>query len=170
MIYSSDQGFYLGEHGWYDKRWMYEESLAMPLVARWPGVIKPGTQVEKLTQNIDFAPTFLAAAGVPVPQDMHGENLMLLLQGKIPDNWRKSIYYHYYEEGEHNVPRHEGVRTERYKLIHFYDKKIWELYDLQTDPAEMTNVFADPAYRAGKEDLKKELERLKQQYSVPEDR
>jgi len=169
VIYSSDQGFYLGEHGWYDKRWMYEESLAMPLAARWPGKIKPATTVTKLTQNIDFAPTFLDAAGVSVPKDMHGESLLPLLSGKVPEDWRKSIYYHYYEEGEHNVPKHEGVRTENYKLIHFYEKKSWELYDLQKDPNEMNNVFADSAYTEIKHKLEAELERLKKKYSVPEE-
>ena len=168
VIYSSDQGFYLGEHGWYDKRWMYEESLAMPLVARWPGTIKSGTEIEKLTQNIDFAPTFLDAASTEIPNDMHGESLMPLLKGKSPDNWRKSIYYHYYEEGEHNVPAHEGVRTEKYKLINFYSKNTWELYDLQKDPQEMKNVYDDPCYADIKKELKTELEKLKRQYSVKE--
>jgi len=168
VIYSSDQGFYLGEHGWYDKRWMYEESLAMPLVARWPGVIKSGKRVENLTQNIDFAPTFLDVAGISIPADMHGVSLFPLFEGNDTDKWRKSIYYHYYEEGEHNVPRHEGVRTDRYKLIHFYNKQIWELYDLQMDPNEMKNVIASPGYAEIKIDLEMELKRLRQQYAVPE--
>ncbi|MCP4645965.1 MAG: sulfatase-like hydrolase/transferase, partial [bacterium] len=121
VIYSSDQGFYLGEHGMYDKRWMYEESLRMPFVARWPAAITPGTKVSRLTQNIDFAPTFLEAAGLTPPGDLQGRSLLPLLKGETPADWRTALYYHYYEKGEHNVARHEGVRTERYKLIHFYD-------------------------------------------------
>jgi arylsulfatase A-like enzyme len=147
---------------------MYEESLAMPLVARWPGVIKPGNTVVDLTQNIDFAPTFLDVARAPIPEDMHGESLLPLFKGSLPQNWRKSIYYHYYEEGEHNVPKHEGVRTERYKLIHFYGKKVWELYDLKEDPQELKNVYDNPDYLKRRENLKKELKRLKRQYSVEE--
>jgi len=164
VIYSSDQGFYLGEHGWYDKRWMYEESLAMPLVARWPGVIVPGTEVKKLTQNIDYAPTFLEAAGANIPEDVHGESMLPLFRGSPPENWRKSIYYHYYEEGEHNVPKHEGVRTENHKLIHFYGRDIWELYDLDKDPQEMRNVIEDPDYAVKRKELLEELKRLKKQY------
>jgi arylsulfatase A-like enzyme len=166
VMYSSDQGFYLGEHGWYDKRWMYEESLAMPLVARWPKKIKPGGQIEKLTQNIDFAPTFLDAAGIDVPDDMQGESLLPLLEGKIPNNWRNSIYYHYYEEGEHNVPAHEGVRTETDKLINFYNKKTWEMYDLVNDPNEMKNIYDDPKYIDLRNQLHTELNKLKKQYKV----
>jgi arylsulfatase A-like enzyme len=166
VIYSSDQGFYLGEHGWYDKRWMYEESLGMPLVVRWPGVIKPGNTVVDLTQNIDFAPTFLDVAGAQIPEDMHGESLLPFLKGSPPLDWRQSIYYHYYEEGEHNVPKHEGVRTDRYKLIHFYGKNVWELYDLKKDPQEMKNVFDNPDYLKRRENLKMELKRLKRQYAI----
>ncbi len=168
VIYSSDQGFYLGEHGWYDKRWMYEESLAMPLVARWPGVIEPETKIKKLTQNIDFAPTFLDAAGIPIPKDMHGKSLLPLLKKNVPNDWRKSIYYHYYEEGEHNVPKHEGVRTEKYKLINFYSRNTWELYDLEKDPQEMNNVFEDAGYLDIRKVLFRELEKLKKEYAVPE--
>ena len=166
IIYSSDQGFYLGDHGWYDKRWMYEESLAMPLVARWPGVINPGTKIEKLTQNIDFAPTFLDVAGTKIPGDMHGESLLPLLKGKTPTHWRESIYYHYYEEGEHNVPAHEGVRTEKYKLIKFYSRNAWELFDLEKDPQEMKSVYDDENYTDIQKELKAELEKLKKQYGV----
>lgn len=166
VIYSSDQGFYLGEHGWYDKRWMYEESLAMPFVASWPGRIPAGSVVDELTQNIDFAPTLLHAAGIPVPEDMHGESLLPLLMGKPVDDWRESIYYHYYEEGEHNVPRHRGVRTEEYKLIHFYDKEAWELYDLKKDPQELENRYNDPDYAEIVNDLKAELKRLEAYYNV----
>lgn len=166
VIYSSDQGFYLGDHGWYDKRWMYEESLAMPLVARWPGVIKPESNIDKLTQNIDFAPTFLDVAGTQIPKDMHGVSLLPLLKGENPNNWRKSIYYHYYEEGEHNVPAHEGVRTEKYKLINFYSRNTWELFDLEKDPQEMKSVYDDPGYSDIRRNLKEDLNRLKQEYEV----
>lgn len=166
VIYSSDQGFYLGDHGWYDKRWMYEESLAMPLVARWPGVINPGTKIEELTQNIDFAPTFLDAAGTKIPDDMHGVSLISLLKSQSPNEWRKSIYYHYYEEGEHNVPPHEGVRTEKYKLINFYSKNSWELFDLEKNPQEMKSVYNEPDYAKIRKELHAELEKLKKQYAV----
>ncbi len=146
IVYSSDQGFYLGEHGWYDKRWMYEESFRMPFLLKWQGVAKAGARTRALAQNIDFAPTFLDAAGVPVPEDMQGRSLTPLLAGKTPPDWRKSIYCHYYERGEHNLPRHEGVRTDRYKLIHFYDTGEWELFDLEKDPQEVTSVYSDPDY------------------------
>ena len=123
VIYSSDQGFYLGDHGWYDKRWMYEESLQMPFIIKWPGVIKPGSSCESMIQNIDYGPTFLDAAGVDVPGDMQGLSMLPLLKGlkgETPTDWRDSIYYHYYEyPSVHMVPRQYGIRTERYKLIHF---------------------------------------------------
>jgi len=169
VIYSSDQGFYLGDHGMYDKRWMYEESLGMPFVARMPGVISPGTVVEDLTQNIDFGPTFLDVAGVPVPGDMQGRSLMPLLRGEDPPDWRKSLYYHYYEKGEHNVARHEGVTTGRYKLIHFYDTDEWEFFDLQEDPDELQSQYANPEYASRVAEMKAELERLKALYKVPAD-
>ncbi len=167
VIYSSDQGFYLGEHGWYDKRWMYEESFRMPFLARWPGVIKAGSRSSRLAQNIDFAPTFLSATNQSVPDDMQGVSLLPLLEGKKPSGWRKSIYYHYYEKGEHNVPRHYGVRTERYKLIHYYDLGEWELFDLENDPREMKSLYADPAYESVREELLAELRKLEKQYQVP---
>jgi len=164
VMYSSDQGFYLGEHGWFDKRWMYEESFSMPLVMKWPGVIKPGSKISGLTQNIDFAPTFLAAAGLSVPKDIQGESMIPLFEGKTPEDWRKSLYYHYYEQGEHNVARHYGVRTENYKLIRFYDTDEWELFDLQKDPKEMKSVYDDPAYHDIREQMKVELDRLRKKY------
>jgi len=167
VVYSSDQGFYLGEHGWYDKRWMYEESFRMPFIIKWPGVTKAGKRMSALAQNIDFAPTFLDAAGVDVPSEMQGESLRPLLKGKAPADWRKSIYYHYYERGEHHVPAHEGVRTERYKLIHFYDTDEWELFDLENDPQELKSIYSDPAYATTIKDMKAELMRLKAQYKVP---
>jgi N-acetylglucosamine-6-sulfatase len=167
VIYSSDQGFYLGEHGWYDKRWMYEESFRMPFLIRWPGVAKPGARTSALAQNIDFAPTFLDAAGLPAPPDVQGRSLKPLLGGKVPADWRRSLYYHYYEQGGHNVPRHEGVRTDRCKLIHYYDTDEWEFFDLDKDPREMKSVLSDPDYAAKVAELKAELERLKKEYQVP---
>ncbi len=170
VIYSSDQGFFLGDHGWYDKRWMYEESLRMPLVVRWPGKVPAGTENQQLVQNLDFAQTFLALAGVTAPQDMQGQSLVPLLAGARPDSWRQSVYYHYYEyPGWHSVPRHYGVRTHRYKLIHYYTLKEWELFDLQTDPREMHNLYRDPAHGEVVGDLKAELLRLRKHYQVPED-
>lgn len=167
VVYSSDQGFYLGEHGWYDKRWMYEESMRMPLIVRWPGVIKPGERISSLVQNIDFAPTLLDAAGVEAPAEIQGESMIPLMRGGDGAPWRKSVYYHYYEKGEHNVPEHEGVRTERYKLIYFTDLNEWELYDLEKDPAEMKSVYSDPAYAEIRLELLAELRSLKRRYQVP---
>ena len=121
VIYSSDQGFYLGDHGWFDKRWMYEESLKMPLIVKWPGVAKPGSVNTDLVQNLYYAETFLEVAGAAVPEDMQGKSLVPLLKGETPADWRKSIYYHYYEyPSVHMVARHNGIRNERYKLIQFY--------------------------------------------------
>ena len=137
VVYCADQGFYLGEHGWFDKRWIFEESLRTPLVVRWPGKIKPGSVNSNLVSNIDFAPTFLDAAGIAVPKDIQGRSLVPILKGHTPDNWRKSFYYHYYEHpGPHNVHRHYGVVTDRYKLVYFYepDMDYWELFDLKKDP------------------------------------
>ena len=175
VVYSSDQGFYLGDHGWFDKRFMYEESLRMPLLVRWPGVVEAGSENTDLVQNLDFAETFLEIAGVPVPADVQGRSLVPLLKGDTQDDWRDSIYYHYYEfDGDrrtaHMVRRHNGVRTDRYKLIHFYNLGEWELYDLERDPREMQSVYGDPDYADVVRDLKAELERLQQQYRVPDDR
>ena len=166
VFYTSDQGFYLGDHGWFDKRFMYEESLRMPLMVRCPRHIKAGSRSDEIVLNLDFAPTFLDIAGVPVPADMQGESLRPLLQGKTPGNWRKSMYYHYYEfPGAHSVKRHYGVRTGRYKLIHFYhDIDEWELYDLVKDPREMRNVYADVSYADIVKELKAELKRLRTKY------
>lgn len=168
IIYSSDQGFYLGEHGMYDKRWMYEESFSMPLVMRLPGSIKAGTRVEQLTQNIDFAPMFLDVAGVDVPDAMHGESLVPLMHGEQPSDWRDALYYHYYEEGEHAVARHEGVCTERYKLVRYYGVGEWELFDLREDPHEMKSEYANPEYAGVVKEMKAALARLKKEYAVPE--
>ncbi|AQT69426.1 Arylsulfatase [Anaerohalosphaera lusitana] len=166
VIYSSDQGFYLGEHGWYDKRWMFEESFRMPFVIKWPGVAKPGTRVKAFGQNIDFGPTFLDAAGRKVPADMHGVSLRPILDGKPPENWRDSLYYHYYEKGEHNVPPHHGVRTQRYKLMQFYDAGEWQFFDLKKDPQELVNRYNDPEYSDQVKTLKKELIALMEKYKV----
>ncbi|MCG8580123.1 MAG: sulfatase, partial [Bacteroidales bacterium] len=147
VVYTSDQGFYLGEHGWFDKRFMYEESYRTPLLIKYPNVIKAGSKINKLVQNIDFAPTFLDYAGVDIPNDIQGASLKPLLAGDT-ENWRDALYYTYYEyPSEHNVKRHYGVSTERYKLIHFYyDIDEWELYDLQNDPSEMNNVYGSEEY------------------------
>ena len=166
VVYSSDQGFYLGEHGWYDKRWMYEESMRMPLIVRWPGVARAGERVSALVQNIDFGPTFLDIAGLEVPREMHGRSMSALLEEGDDAPWRTSIYYHYYEKGEHNVPPHEGVRTERYKLIHFTELKKWELFDLKKDPSEMKNVYKDPAYAEVRMEMQGELRSLRRRFQV----
>jgi arylsulfatase A-like enzyme len=170
VVYASDQGFFLGEHGWYDKRWMYEESLRMPLIVRWPGVTPPGSENADLVQNLDLAETFLAMAGVPVPGEMQGRSLVPLLQGRRPADWRDGIYYHYYEyPGVHAVQRHYGIRTDRYKLIHYYLIDEWELFDLERDPDEMRSVYDDPGYATVVTDLKARLTALRQAYAVPEE-
>ena len=166
VFYTSDQGFYLGDHGWFDKRFMYEESLRMPLLVRYPKVIKPGSVNEDIVLNLDFGPTFLDFAGVTKPPDMQGRSIRRLRRGKTPKDWRKAMYYHYYEyPAVHSVKRHYGVRTDRYKLIHFYnDIDEWELYDLRKDPREMNNVFDDPAYADTVKKLKVELQRLRKKF------
>ena len=149
VIYSSDQGFYLGEHGWYDKRWMYEQSLKMPFLIRWPGVIKPGSRSKTMIQNIDYAPTFLELAGVKAPKEVQGKSLVPVFRksGEKLAGWTDSIYYAYWENpGIHNVPRHDGVRTERYKIFYLPQTKEWQLYDLEKDPKEMNSVHDDADY------------------------
>jgi len=169
VIYSSDQGFFLGEHGWYDKRWMYEESLRMPLIVRWPRAVKSGSVDEHLVQNLDFAETFLALAGVESPADMQGRSLVPLLEGKSPADWRRSVYYRYYEYPKpHGVNPHYGVRTDRYKLIYYDKLDEWELFDLEKDPNELNSVYADPAYADTVRELKTELKRLRTQYKDTE--
>ena len=165
VIYTSDQGFYLGEHGWYDKRFMYEQSLSTPLLVRYPKEIQPGTVVESMVLNLDHAPTILDYAGISKPSDMQGESWRKLAAGQ-PIAWRDAIYYHYYEyPGPHNVKRHYGVRTDRYKLIHFYhDADEWEMFDLQTDPDEMNSIYGNPDYTAVQEMLHKKLGELRQHY------
>lgn len=167
VIYASDQGWFLGEHGWYDKRWMYEESLRMPLLVSWPGVITPGSVNTDLVQNLDFAPTFVEVAGGSQPERMQGHSLVPLLKNSTPDSWRDSVYYHYYEHpGAHMVHRHYGVRTDRHKLIYFYQLDEWELYDLDRDPEEMENRIDDPEYADVSNMLKAELELLRSHYKV----
>jgi arylsulfatase A-like enzyme len=171
IMLSSDQGFYLGEHGWFDKRWIYEESLTTPLLVRWPGVAKPGSMNSHMVSIIDFPETFLEAAALPVPADMQGRSLMPLLRGEKPTDWRTSFYYHYYEfPGPHSVRRHYGVVTDRYKLFHFYEKDVnyWSLIDRQTDPHEMRNVYDDPANAEVRKTLHAELARLRTELKVPE--
>ncbi len=175
VIYSSDQGFYLGDHGWFDKRFMYEESYRMPFMVRWPGKVPAGSVNSDLLSNLDFAETFLDIAGADIPDDMQGRSIVPLLEGQRPNDWYKSLYYHYYEffgdrKTAHMVRRHYGVRTDRYKLIHFYNLDEWELYDLQNDPREMLSVYGDSQYASIQKDLTAEVKRLQEKYQVPDDR
>ncbi len=170
VIYTSDQGFYLGEHGWYDKRFMYEESHRTPLMIRYPPMIDAGTTSDALVLNIDLAPTLLELADTTVPDDLQGYSLLPLFDGEAPDDWRDYIYYRYYQEMNsfHRVARHEGVRGERYKLIHFTEPGFegYELYDLQQDPEEMENRIDDPDLAAEKERLQTELREKRQELKV----
>ena len=179
IVYTSDQGFFLGEHGWFDKRLIYEECMSMPMLIRYPKEIPSGTVIDDIVLNIDIAPLFLDYAGVQTPTYMQGESFRKNLIGQTPANWRKSMYYRYWmnNDGDHNVPAHYGIRTERYKLIYYYSlplgirgartselKPEWELYDLLNDPAEMNNIYNDPQYRSIIEQLKMELLALKEKY------
>jgi arylsulfatase A-like enzyme len=165
VIYTSDQGFYLGEHGWYDKRFMYEESFRTPLLIRYPKEIEPGSAVEELVQNLDYAPTILDYAGATVPAEMQGLSFRGLIKGKTT-GWRDAIYYNYYEYPKgHEVRSHYGIRTERYKLINFYyEMNEWEMYDLERDPYEMNSVYDLPEYAEVRETMHKKLEELRVQY------
>ena len=171
VIYASDQGFYLGEHGWFDKRWMFEESYRTPLLIEWPGIIKPGSVNNDMVSNLDLAETFLDMAGVKVPSDMQGRSMVPILKGRTPSNWRKEHYYHYYEyPGSHMVKRHYGISTEQYKLIHYYyNIDEWEMYDIKADPQEMRNVYNDPAYTFIKKDMHKRLEKIMIKYNDSEE-
>jgi arylsulfatase A-like enzyme len=168
VIYTSDQGFYLGEHGWYDKRWMYEPSLRTPMIVRWPGKVKAGSTCDQMVQNIDLAPTLLEMAGLESEPTMHGESLVGLLSGETPTDWRDSIYYHYQEYGDsrtqHRVARHYGIRTQRYKLIYIYQHDAWELYDLKNDPEEMHNLYQDKNQATRIAALKEKLAELRVQF------
>lgn len=165
VVYTSDQGFYLGEHGWFDKRFMYEESFRTPLLMRYPKEIKAGTVVNELIQNLDFAATFLDYANTPIPGDIQGESFRKILSGESKE-WRDAIYYTYYEyPGEHNVQRHHGIRTDRYKLIHFYyDSDTWELYDLEKDPSEMNNLYGNPEYAEVQNEMHQKLTEIRSKY------
>jgi arylsulfatase A-like enzyme len=166
VVYTSDQGFYLGEHGWYDKRFIYDESFKTPLLIRWPHVIQPGTTNEQMVQNLDFAQTFLEAAGITAPEDMQGESLVPLLKGNEQLWTREAVYYHYYEyPAVHMVKRHYGIVTMEYKLAHFYDDvDEWELYDRKKDPQELNNVYEDPRYAEVVEKLTKDLAEMRVKY------
>lgn len=175
VVYTSDQGFFLGDHGWYDKRFMYEESLRMPFVVRYPRAIKPGSVTEAMTLNIDFPSTFLDYAGVAISKEMQGHSLRPIFEGSKPDDWRTSMYYRYWMhlDEHHNVYSHYGIRTNRYKLIYYYAEALgtsgsieekrppeWELFDLDKDPHEMNNVYSDPAYAELIPALKAEMHTL----------
>ncbi len=182
VVYTSDQGFYMGEHGWFDKRFMYEESMRTPLIMRLPdrfvrenGLEADGANdgkprdIPELVQNIDYAPTFIELAGAEIPDDIQGVSLVPLLKGEHPDTWRDALYYHFYEyPAEHMVKRHYGIRTDRYKLIHFYnDIDEWELFDMQSDPQELHNLYGQKGYETVTKDLKSRLLDLQEQYDDP---
>ncbi len=166
VVYTSDNGFFLGDHGFYNKMWMYEQSLHMPLIVRYPKEIRPGLVSDDIVTNIDFAPTFLDYAGVAKPPDMQGSSLRALLQNRRPGEWRQAMYYHYY--GDYGVAPHYGVRTRRYKLIHFYSTGEWELFDLEEDPSELSNRCSDPGYAGVVRELMLELNRLRSLYGDSE--
>ncbi len=167
VMYSSDQGFYLGEHGWFDKRFMYEQSLRTPLIAKWPGVIKAGSVNDTdLVSNLDFAETFLDAGGITVPADMQGKSLVPIFKGNTPADWRKFHYYQYYEGGGHGVYRHYGITSGRYKLIYFHDIGEWEFYDLKKDPDEMINQYYIPENDSIITAMKAELEKQRTDLKV----
>jgi arylsulfatase A-like enzyme len=170
VIYTSDQGFYLGEHGWFDKRFMYEESFRTPLIVRWPGVTEGGRQSASLVQNIDMAETLLDIAGLSIPSDMQGKSMVPVLRGKQKGNLHDGLYYHFYENQEHRVAKHFGIRTDRYKLIYFYELGEWELYDLTKDPSEMSNVYDRSSYAGVRKRLRASLHGLVDQYDDPDAR
>ena len=178
VVYTSDQGFFLGDHGWFDKRFMYEQSLRMPFVVRWPKRIQPGSTSDEMILNIDVAQTFLELAGLEVPERMQGRSLVPLLLGRAPQ-WRSSVYYRYWmhDDSAHHIWAHYGVRTRRYKLIYFYNRGLgqpgtgpneqppeWEMFDLDRDPDELHSVHDDPAYADVRRSLERELSRLQELY------
>ena len=166
VVYTSDQGFYLGEHGWFDKRFIYEESLRTPLLIQYPGHIRPGSRITAPVQNTDYAPTFLDYVGLLIPAAVQGRSLRPVAEGRTPGDWRTDVYYHYYEyPGFHSVRAHYGIRGPRYKLVRFYgDINNWEFYDLKADPHEMHNRIADPKARPVIADLKRRLVALREKY------
>ena len=169
VIYAGDQGFFLGEKGWFDKRWIYEESMRMPLIVHWPEGIDPGSVSTQLVQNLDFAPTILELAGAEIPDRLQGRSMAPLLRGEQPEDWRDAVYYHYYEGPEiehswHAVARHYGVRTDQYTLAHFHDHDEWELFDLEADPDQLSSVYGDPEYAGIQQHLKSRLDELQEQY------
>jgi arylsulfatase A-like enzyme len=178
VVYTSDQGFFLGDHGYFDKRFMYEESLRMPLLIRYPKAVKPGTVNGDMVLNLDFPETFLDFAGGKATPDMQGRSFRKILQGKTPGDWRQSMYYRYWMHlADHGVPAHYGVRTKQWKLIYYYGKALgssgaidrdtdpeWELYDMVRDPHEMNNLYADPGHEKVVRELKAELAKLRKQY------
>lgn len=162
VVYTSDQGFFLGDHGLYDKRFMYEASLRTPLLVRWPAAVRPRSASDLMALNVDYAPTFLELAGLTVPAEMQGRSLLPILRSEKPSGWRQSMYYRYYHDpGDHNTRAHYGVRTRRHKLIHFWRKDQWELFDLQKDPLELRNLYGRPGQEKLTAELKDELARLK---------
>jgi arylsulfatase A-like enzyme len=164
VIYTSDQGFFLGDHGLFDKRFMYEESIRMPFLVRWPAGIKPGTRSDAMALNIDFAPTFLDTAGLTVPAEMQGRSLLPVLRGRTPSDWRTAMYYRYYHDpGDHNTRAHYGIRTAMHKLIYFWKKDQWELFDLVNDPYELHNLYGEPGQGELTNRLKQALAKLKQE-------
>jgi arylsulfatase A-like enzyme len=168
VVYTSDQGFFLGDRGWFDKRWMYEESLRTPLIVRWPGVVEPRSVNTDLVMNLDFAHTFLDLAGLPPADGMQGASLIPLFRGETPADWRDAIYYQYFAYPDwHMVQRQYGVRTHRHKLIHYYEVGEWELFDLALDPNELRSVYDDPRYAGVRDELKRRLDQLRAGYRVP---
>ncbi|MCP3917910.1 MAG: DUF4976 domain-containing protein [bacterium] len=169
VIYTSDQGFFLGEHGWYDERWMYEPSLRTPLIVRWPGVKRPGSTADELVQNIDMAPTFLDLAGVADRPAMHGASLVPLLRGEHPEQWRDAVNYPYHQQdssrASHTAARHCGIRTARHKSMHVYDHDVWELYDLEEDPDEMRNLGGAEEHAELQARLERRLHALREEYA-----
>lgn len=171
VVYTTDHGFFLGDHGWFDKRFMYEQAIRVPLIVRYPGVVKAGGVRKEWAVNIDNAPTVLDIAGHPIPAEMQGRSLLPILKDQAPSDWRTSFYYHYYEfASNHWVFPHYGIRTEGYKLIHYYTVNEWELFDLKKDPDEMENLFewsgykVHPAYEKITNDLVGQLQQLRETY------
>ena len=166
IIYAGDHGFFLGENGWFDKRWIYEESMRMPLIVHWPDGIGAGSVNKKLVQNLDLAPTILDLADLEIPNYMQGKSMVPLLKGEISQDWRDAVYYHYYEGPPrvHEVAKHYGVRTDRYTLVHYPNHDEWELFDLETDPEQIQSVYGEPEYADIQKELKNKIDELQDQY------